>query len=381
MYIREDIRNLKVSVIRQMNELISKYDNQINLTLGEPYNDTPYEIKEYMAKLLLDNIKLSYPTTGGLIELRKTVAEFYNNQFGSKYNYKNVVINAGASEGISSVLGTILNLGDEVIIPIPAYPGYAPNIFLNGGKPIFFDTEEDNFRLNVEKLKKLINDKTRAIILTYPNNPTGLMLSEKEILEIVELIKENDIYLISDEIYATLTFKPFISFSRFTEIYDKLIIVTGMSKSHSMTGMRIGMTLGSEELVSNTMKRTQYAVTSANILGQLASIKALKEFPTRREISLEIEAKVKFLIRELEKLNFECIYPEGAYYIFVNIKNVTNKNCYDFCVDLIEKVQVGFTPGIAFKKEGYVRISVIKDIDTLKEMIERLKKYFKENNE
>lgn len=374
MYINEVVQKLEVSVIRQLAIKMKDYKDGINLTIGEPMDDVPEVIKEYMAsKILNDKIGYSYP--GGLIELRSKYAEFYNKYFEGDYTEKNCIVHVGATEAISSVFKTILKPGDEVILPLPTYPGYEPNVLLNYAIPVFIGEKENDYKITADYIKKFITPKTRAIVLTYPNNPTGDTLSLDEMDKIYELIKENEIYLICDEIYGSLVFGEFYSFARYKDLKDKIIILSGMSKSHSMTGYRIGFTLASDKFIAELLKVNQYTITGTNTVAQYGAIKALEELPERHDVAKKYKEKIDYLIEELNKLGFRCIEPKGAFYLYANYEKISNKKSLDFALDLIDKVQVGVVPSIAFKTEGAVRISVNKDMEILKEFIRRIKVY------
>ena len=240
MYINPIIEGIEISDIRKIHERLVNYKNVINMTIGEPDIDVPKEIKESVAYHAL-NSRIKYSPVGGMPELREKIAKYYNEQFLGNYNAQNVLVTVGSTEGLASVLKTILAKDDEVIIPTPAYVGYEPLITISEAKTKFLDLEENNFVLTKEILEKNISDKTKLIILTYPNNPSGITLAEEEMVKIVKFLKEKNIYLISDEIYAAITFEKFNSFAKFSdELKEQLIIINGFSKSHSMTGYRLG---------------------------------------------------------------------------------------------------------------------------------------------
>lgn len=382
MFVKDIVKNIEVSDIRKINEKIIKIPNSINLTIGEPDLDVPKVIREAVAYHSL-NSKIKYSPIGGMAELREKIAKFYNNKFNGNYNLDNVIVTVGSTEGLSSTLKTILNTGDEVLIPTPAYVGYEPLIKFCDAIPKFIDLEDNNFKLTVEKLEENINKKTKLIILTYPNNPSGMILEENEMIKIINLLKKKNIYLISDEIYSSIIFnKNYTSFAKYyNDLEEKLIIINGFSKSHSMTGYRIGYVLVNEKLQKEIKKVSQYSVTSSSTLSQYAGIIALDKCSNTENISKIYKKRAKFFSDEINKLGFRPLKAEGAFYIFAsykNIKKLNEVNSLDFVMDLLEKTGVGIVPGSTFKAEGYVRFSLVQDIPILKEALNRIKKYINE---
>lgn len=381
MFINENVKEIKISDIRIIAEKLQKYSNSINLTIGEPDLEVAQEIKEAAAYHAL-NSKIKYSPVGGLPELREKVAKYYNENFGGNYNINNVIITVGSTEALSSAMQTILAKGDEVLIPTPAYVGYEPLSNFYGAVPRFIDMRENNFSLTAEILEKNITEKTKLIILTYPNNPSGMILDEEEMGKIVKLLKDREIYLISDEIYASITFDKYTSFAKyFEELKKQLIIINGFSKSHCMTGYRVGYILTNEELQAQIKKVSQYKITSTSTLSQLAAITALDKCSDVSVAKEIYKKRVEFFVNEIEKIGFKCLKPKGAFYVFAsyeNIEKLKNINSLELAFDILEKIHLGLVPGSAFKVEGYVRFSIVHDIPVLKEAIERLEKYILE---
>ena len=376
MYVNPIIEGIEISDIRKIHERLVNYKNVINMTIGEPDIDVPQEIKESVAYHAL-NSRIKYSPVGGMPELREKIAKYYNEQFLGNYNAQNVLVTVGSTEGLASVLKTILAKDDEVIIPTPAYVGYEPLITISEAKTKFVDLEENNFVLTKEILEKNISDKTKLIILTYPNNPSGITLAEEEMVKIVKFLKDKNIYLISDEIYAAITFEKFTSF----ELKEQLIIINGFSKSHSMTGYRLGYIIADEKLQNQVKKVSQYNVTSASTLSQYGAIAALDKCSDTTKISEIYKKRVEYFVNGIEKLGFECLKPKGAFYVFATYKNIEkfkNMKSFDFVLDLLEKTELAIVPGITFQVEGYVRFSIVHDIPVLEEAIARLGKYIKE---
>lgn len=381
MFINDSVKNLQISDIRKIAEKLNSYEDTINLTIGEPDLEIPQAIKESVAYHAL-NSKIKYSPVAGLPELREKVAKFYSKNFGGDFNINNVIITVGSTEGLSSTMQTILTEGDEVLIPTPAYVGYEPLTKLHGAIPKFIDLKDVDFNLTSEILEKNITDKTKAIILTYPNNPSGMILSEEEMIKIVNLLKDKEIYLLSDEIYASVIFDNYVSFAKYyNELKKQLIIISGFSKSHCMTGYRIGYTIANEETQAQIKKVSQYNITSASTLSQYAAITALEKCSDVTETSEIYKKRAEFFVNEIEKIGFRCLKPKGAFYIFAsyeNIEKLKDKKSLDFALDLLEKTGVGIVSGSSFKVEGYVRFSIVHDIPILKEAIERIKKYIEE---
>ena len=380
MYINPIIEGIEISDIRKIHERLVNYKNVINMTIGEPDIDVPQEVKEAVAYHAL-NSRIKYSPVGGMTELREKIAKYYNEQFLGNYNTQNVLVTVGSTEGLASFLKTILAKDDEVIIPTPAYVGYEPLITISEAKTKFIDLEENNFVLTKEILEKNITDKTKLIILTYPNNPSGITL-EEEMVKIVKFLKDKNIYLISDEIYAAITFEKFTSFAKFSdELKEQLIIINGFSKSHSMTGYRLGYIIADEKLQNQVKKVSQYNVTSASTLSQYGAIAALDKCSDTTKISEIYKKRVEYFVNGIEKLGFECLKPKGAFYVFATYKNIEkfkNMKSFDFVLDLLEKNELAIVPGITFQVEGYVRFSIVHDIPVLEEAIKRLEKYIKE---
>lgn len=373
----EIVHSLEISKIRQIALDILKYDDKIDFTIGQPGQDIPEIIKEYMSFVTINN-KICYAPTGGVFELRDACAAFYNKYYGSNFKRENCLITIGATEGISTFVRYFINEGDEVIMPLPTYPGYEPNIKMCKGVPVYIDTSINNFKVTAEMIEAHITDKTKAIILTYPNNPTGQCLNEKEMDKIADLIRKHNIYLLCDEIYSTLTFDKYHSMAKYQDLIDKVVIINGFSKSHSMTGYRVGYMLASEKHISDFRKLSQYTTTGAPTVAQMGAVKALEVCPFRKEVLEENKRKLTYLKNELTKLGFEVIEPEASFYLFASYKNLSSEDSLTFCEKILKDLHIGFVPGSCFNVEGYIRISVICSDQDLKETVRRLKKYFGE---
>lgn len=370
------IESIEISKIRQIALKMNKYSDGINLTIGEPSQDVPDLVKEEMAKRVLHD-KIGYTQTGGMPELKRAIVSFYNQYFGGDYKEENCLITVGSTEGLSTFIRSIVDEGDEVIMPTPTYPGYAPNIKLQKGIEVYLDTSKDDFKLTAKNLESAITPKTRAIILTYPNNPSGVCIDEDEMDKIADVIRRHDVFVLSDEIYASLAFEKYHSLAKYHDLIDKVVVINGFSKSHSMTGYRVGYMLASKYFIDNFIKVSQYTTTGIATISQYGGIKALEVYPTREEIVKENRERMEFFAKGLEKIGFRVIKPEGAFYLFADYRKLSNKKSIDFVNEVVENLHIGIVPGECFMVEGYVRFSVTKDIPELQKALDRMEKYFK----
>lgn len=370
------IESIEISKIRQIALKMNKYSDGINLTIGEPSQDVPDLVKEEMANRVLHD-KIGYTQTGGMPELKRAIVAFYNQYFGGDYKEENCLITVGSTEGLSTFIRSIVDEGDEVIMPTPTYPGYAPNIKLQKGIEVYLDTSKDDFKLTAKNLESAITPKTRAIILTYPNNPSGVCIDEDEMDKIADVIRRHDVFVLSDEIYASLAFEKYHSLAKYHDLIDKVVVINGFSKSHSMTGYRVGYMLASKYFIDNFIKVSQYTTTGIATISQYGGIKALEVYPTREEIVKENRERMEFFAKGLEKIGFRVIKPEGAFYLFADYSKLSNKKSIDFVNEVVENLHIGIVPGECFMVEGYVRFSVTKDIPELQKALDRMEKYFK----
>lgn len=370
------IESIEISKIRQIALKMNEYSDGINLTIGEPSQDVPDLVKEEMANRVLHD-KIGYTQTGGMPELKRAIVSFYNQYFGGDYKEENCLITVGSTEGLSTFIRSIIDEGDEVIMPTPTYPGYAPNIKLQKGIEVYLDTSKDDFKLTAKNLESAITPKTRAIILTYPNNPSGVCIDEDEMDKIADVIRRHDVFVLSDEIYASLAFEKYHSLAKYHDLIDKVVVINGFSKSHSMTGYRVGYMLASKYFIDNFIKVSQYTTTGIATISQYGGIKALEVYPTREEIVKENRERMEFFAKGLEKIGFRVIKPEGAFYLFADYRKLSNKKSIDFVNEVVENLHIGIVPGECFMVEGYVRFSVTKDIPELQKALDRMEKYFK----
>ena len=378
MEINREVSKLQYSLIRALNEESRKYSDAVDLTIGEPDIPSPKELITEALQYGAEH-QLRYPPTGGGEKIRLLVADYYNRKYGSSYIPDNVIINVGASEALSSCLRTILNPEDEVMIPAPFYPGYPPMINLCYAKTIFMDITKTDFKITAELLEENYSDRTKAILLSNPCNPTGNVLTLEEMNIVADFVEKRDIFLIADEIYSELAFYDFHSFSSFDRIKDKLIVINGFSKSHSMTGWRIGYTIFPLEYRRNFLNTTLYTLSSPMALSIAAAEVALEKFEDRSELMNIYKERALYMKNALTELGFNVVEPKGAFYIFAEYSAVSELNSFDFAMDMLKKVQVAVVPGISFGTEKYFRISLTVDIPKLEKAVKRIRKYVEEN--
>lgn len=375
-------KHLKAPSIRQFSSRIKNIDDCINLTIGQPDFPMPDTVKEaYIQAIKEDQTRYSH--NKGLLETRDAVSQYFEHKYGFKYTNEEIIITNGASEALDTALRSIIEEGDEILIPGPVYAGYIPLVKTLGGTPVYIDTTATNYKVTPETIQSHVTPKTKAILLNYPTNPTGVTLSYEEVHAITEVLKEKEIFIISDEIYAENTFSSqHTSFAEFDEIRDQLLLIGGLSKSHSATGIRIGFLIGPEYLIEKLTFMHAYNCICANVPAQIACIAALTQgLEAPQHMNEAYIERRDYLIEQLTSMGFELnAQPEGAFYIFPNIEKFTSDD-YAFCVDVLEKAHVAIVPGSAFTDvgKGHVRISYAYDLDSLKEGMRRLSQYLKQH--
>ncbi|WP_407948176.1 aminotransferase A [Peribacillus faecalis] len=375
-YINDRVKNIEISGIRKFSNLVAPYKDVISLTIGQPDFPTPEHIKEAAKKAIDDNYTV-YTHNAGFIAVREAACRYVNKKYQLYYNPADeVIVTTGASEAIDIALRTILTEDSEVIIPAPVYPGYEPIITLCGAKPVYADLTNNDFRLTATILEKYITKRTRCIILTYPSNPTGVTLSQGELRELAELIKKHNIYVIADEIYSELVFEqPHTSIASY--IRDQTIVINGLSKSHSMTGWRIGFLFAEKELCQQILKVHQYNVSCASSISQMAALAALTDgFDDAAPMREEYKQRRDYVYGRLQKMNLDVVKPEGAFYFFVKLPQGYDSS-FDFALKLAEEGKVAVVPGSAFTPygEGYFRISYAYSIENLEQALNRLETF------
>lgn len=376
----KNVYEIAVSLIRQFDEKVSGIPNMLKLTLGEPDFNTPEHVKEAGQQAIKDNFS-HYTGMSGLIDVREAASRFLSEKYTVNYQpTTEVLVTVGATEALSASLLSILEAGDKVLLPAPTYPGYEPLILLAGAEPVYIDTRETGFVLTPEQIDQAMEehgDKVKAIIITSPSNPTGVAYNEAEVSALSETLKKYPIFVISDEIYSELNYETkHVSFGKY--LRDQTIVINGLSKSHAMTGWRIGFIFAPAELVEQIIKVHQYLVTAASTISQKAAVRALVQGISDAEVMREeYRERRDYVYQAMTKLGFEVARPSGAFYIFAKIPADYEQDSMAFCIDLAEKNQLAIIPGIAFgpEGEGYVRISYAASMESLVEAMNRLSTY------
>lgn len=373
---------LRAPSIRQFSSRIKNIDDCVNLTIGQPDFPMPDVVKQAYINAISED-KTSYSHNKGLTETRQAISQYFKRRYGFLYSEEEIIVTNGASEALDTSLRSIIEPGDEILIPGPIYAGYIPLVETLGGKPIYIDTTHSDFKVTPELIEAYFTDQTKAILLNYPTNPTGVILERSEVEALVHYLKTKEIFIISDEIYAENTFTgTHTSFAEYEEIRDQLLLIGGLSKSHSATGIRIGFLIGPEYLIEKLTFMHAYNCICANVPAQIACIAALNEgLEAPKYMNEAYIERRDYLKAKLLSLGFELeAQPEGAFYIFPSIKRFTN-NDFDFCVNLLEEAHVAMVPGSSFTDigKGYIRISYAYEMNVLKEGMRRLELYLKEH--
>lgn len=376
-----NLDKIEISLIRQFDQQVSSIPDIIKLTLGEPDFYTPEHVKQ-AGIAAIENNQSHYTGMAGLLELRQAASEFMNKKYGLSYAAEDeILVTVGVTEAISSVLLSILVAGDEVLIPAPAYPGYEPLITLAGGSLVEIDTRANDFVLTPERLEQAIVEregKVKAVILNYPANPTGVTYNRGQIKALAEVLKKHEVFVIADEVYSELNYtdQPHVSIAEYAP--EQTIVLNGLSKSHAMTGWRIGLIFAARELVAQIIKTHQYLVTSASTQSQFAAIEALKNgaddaLPMKKEYLKRRD----YIIEKMSDLGFKIIEPDGAFYIFAKIPADLEQDSFKFAVDFAKENAVAIIPGIAFGQygEGFVRLSYAASMDMIEQAMARLTDY------
>ena len=373
---------LRAPSIRQFSSRIKNIDDCVNLTIGQPDFPMPDVVKQAYINAISED-KTSYSHNKGLTETRQAISQYFIRRYGFFYSEEEIIVTNGASEALDTSLRSIIEPGDEILIPGPIYAGYIPLVETLGGKPIYIDTTHSDFKVTPELIETYFTNQTKAILLNYPTNPTGVILERSEVEALVHYLKTKEIFIISDEIYAENTFTgTHTSFAEYEEIRDQLLLIGGLSKSHSATGIRIGFLIGPEYLIEKLTFMHAYNCICANVPAQIACITALNEgLEAPKYMNEAYIERRDYLKAKLLSLGFELeAQPEGAFYIFPSIKRFTN-NDFDFCVNVLEEAHVAMVPGSSFTDigKGYIRISYAYEMNVLKEGMRRLELYLKEH--
>ena len=380
----KQLDKIQVSLIRQFDQAISEIPGVLRLTLGEPDFTTPDHVKE-VAKRAIDQDQSYYTGMSGLLTLRQAASDFVTEKYQLDYNPEHdILVTIGATEALSATLTAILEEGDKVLLPAPAYPGYEPIVNLVGAEIVEIDTTENGFVLMPEMLEKAIleqGDKLKAVILNYPANPTGITYSREQLEALAAVLRKYEIFVVCDEVYSELTYTGENHVSLGTMLRDQAIIINGLSKSHAMTGWRLGFIFAPANFTAQLIKSHQYLVTAANTMAQHAAVEALTAGKNDAEpMKKEYIQRRDYIIEKMTDLGFEIIKPDGAFYIFAKIPAGYNQDSFAFLKDFAQKKAVAFIPGAAFGQygEGYVRLSYAASMETIREAMKRLEEYMRE---
>lgn len=376
----KQVYKIAVSLIRQFDERVSGIEGMLKLTLGEPDFNTPEHVKEAGRQAITDNFS-HYSGMAGLTDVREAAAFFMKEKYGLTFDpQKEVLVTVGATEAISASLLAMLEAGDKVLLPAPIYPGYEPVITLAGAKPVYIDTTDNGFVLSPERLEAALQEhgeQVKAVILNYPSNPTGVTYNRQQVQAIADVLRNYPVFVISDEVYSELSYdQTHVSIAEF--LPEQTVMINGLSKSHAMTGWRIGFIFAPEQLTAEIIKVHQYLVTAASTISQKAAVRALVEGLYDADVMKEeYRQRRDFVYGEMTQMGFTVAKPSGAFYIFAKIPEGFSQDSMAFCIDLAEKNKLAVIPGIAFgpEAEGYVRISYAAGMETLQEAMKRLSDY------
>lgn len=385
-FLNKNLVDVKPSGIRKFFSIAEEMDDVISLGVGEPDFLTPWHIRR-TAIDYLDKGSTRYTANAGLIELREEICRYYSRKFGIEYNPKSeVLVTVGGSEGIDMAVRTLISQGDEALVIEPSFVCYKPIIETCGGKAVPLITKaENNFKLDAKTLENAVTDKTKLLILPYPNNPTGAVMRKGELEEIAEIIIKHNLFVVSDEIYSELTYgkEEHCSIASIDGMKERTIVINGFSKTYSMTGWRLGYALGPAPVIVQMTKLHQFAIMSAPTNSQHAAIEALRngdaDISKMRE---DYDMRRRFTVNAFREIGLDCFEPEGAFYIFPSIKS-TGLTSDEFCERLIMEKHVAVIPGTAFGDcgEGYIRVSYCYSIDNIRKAIVRIGEFVNEIKE
>ncbi len=383
--LNKTIREVKPSGIRKFFDIVSEMTDAISLGVGEPDFDTPWRVRDE-AIYSLEQGRTFYTSNAGLKELKEEIAKFLDRRYNLTYDpYEEMLITVGGSEAIDIGLRAMLDQGDEVLIPQPSYVSYEPCTILAGGKPVIIELKEENdFRLTAEELEEAITDKTKLLVLPFPNNPTGAVLERKDLEKIAEVVIKHDIFVMSDEIYSELTYlDEHVSIASFPGMKERTVLINGFSKSHAMTGWRLGYACAPKEIIAEMLKIHQFAIMCAPTTSQYAAVKAIRECDKEvAEMREEYNARRRYLLQRFREMGLKCFEPFGAFYMFPSIKEF-GMTSDEFATRLLKSKKVAVVPGNAFGEcgEGFLRISYAYSLSNLKEALDRIEDFIGELRE
>ncbi len=384
-FLSDKVTGLKPSGIRKFFDIVTEMKDAISLGVGEPDFDTPWFIRDE-GIFSLERGRTFYTSNAGLKDLRQEIANYIKRTQNIEYDPNSeIIVTVGGSEAIDIGLRAVINPGDEVIIPQPSYVSYEPCAILADAKPVIIDLKAENdFRLTPDELLDAITDKTKVLILPFPNNPTGAIMEKEDLEKIAKIVIENDILVMSDEIYSALTYKgKHVSIASLDGMKERTILINGFSKAYAMTGWRLGYACGPKEIIRQMTKIHQYAIMCAPTTSQYAAVEALKKGDEEVEkMRQSYNQRRRFLMNAFKEMGLDCFEPFGAFYVFPCIKEF-NMTSEEFATRLLTEEKVAVVPGSAFGDcgEGFLRISYAYSIENLKEAISRIEKFVKKLRE
>lgn len=382
--INKNAAEIKPSGIRKFFDLVSEIPDALSLGVGEPDFSTPWNISAAAIRSVDEGLT-HYTGNAGIPNLRQAIADYLSFRFNLNYTAEETIVTVGASEAIDLSLRAIVSYGDEVLIPEPSYVSYAPCVILAGGKPIAVEcSAENSFKLTLDALKTKISEKTKALILPYPNNPTGAIMEEADLKPLAEYLKNSEIITISDEIYAELTYgKRHCSIASFPEMKERVILINGFSKAFAMTGWRLGYVCAVKELIKPMLKIHQYTIMCAPTASQYAGLEALvsgiqDDFSAVEKMRSQYDLRRRFLHSSLNEMGLNCFNPEGAFYVFPCVKS-TGMDGETFAEKLLKEQKTAVVPGSAFGSSGknFIRISYAYSLKKLEEAMGRIQAFIK----
>ena len=378
--VNRTVRRIKPSGIRKFFDIANEMDDVISLSVGEPDFHTPWHIREAGIESL-EKGRTSYTPNRGFLKLRAEISNFIERHYHVKYDPQDeVLVTVGGSEAIDLCVRTLVEPGDEVLIPEPSFVCYVPITEMAGGVPVIIETKPENgFRLTAQELEEKITDKTKLLILPYPNNPTGAVMRRADLEAVARVVERHNLLVLSDEIYAALTYgsEPHTAFSAIPGMQERTILVNGFSKSHSMTGWRMGYAAGPREIIGLMTKLHQFAIMSAPTMSQYAAIEAMEHGDRDIEtMKQEYDGRRRFLVDGFRQLGLDCFEPRGAFYVFPCIRS-TGLSSEEFCDRFLEQEHVAVIPGSAFGPggEGFVRACYAASMKNLTEALTRLERF------
>lgn len=375
----EKIVNIAPSGIRRFFDLVSEMDDAISLGVGEPDFDTPWRIREE-GIYSLERGRTFYTSNAGLKELKQEICRYLSRKINVEYDFRNeVVVTVGGSEGIDIAMRAMLDRGDEVLIPQPSYVSYLPCTVLADGVPVIIPLKQENeFKLTVEELEEAVTEKTKILVLPFPNNPTGSIMTREDLEPIAKFVVEHDLFVLSDEIYSELSYKgEHVSIASFPGMKERTILINGFSKGFAMTGWRLGYACGPKKIIEQMIKIHQYAIMCAPTNSQYAAVEALRNCEGEvEEMRNAYNQRRRFLVNEFKRMKLDCFEPYGAFYIFPSIKEF-GMSSEEFAMKFLAEEKVAVVPGTAFGEcgEGFLRISYAYSLEDLKEAIGRLERF------